>query len=119
MKVSIQMENFKSCLMNPLKEKQTMFDDMPEHENENNRNRHEDAVDYARQMVAACKDVLLLTDCCAECFVLSLTANLIVGVTRFFPQDEFDISMEKLQDIIKALRTAQQTEMEEERKAQN
>lgn len=103
----------------PVKGKQTMFDDMPEHENENNRNRHEDAGDYAVQMVAACQDVLLLTGCCVECFVLNLTANLIVGATRFVPQDAFDNSMEKLQDLIKALRTAQQTEMEEERKASN
>ena len=94
-----------------------MFDDMPEHENENNRNRHEDAGDYAMQMVAACKGVLLLTGCCVECFVLNLTANLIVDTTRFIPQDAFDNSMEKLQDTIKVLRTAQQTEMEEERKA--
>lgn len=103
----------------PVKGKQTMFDDMPEHENENNRNRHEDAGDYAVQMVAACQDVLLLTGCCVECFVLNLTAILFVGATRFIPQNEFDISMEKLQDLIKALRTAQQTEMEEERKASN
>lgn len=96
-----------------------MFDDMPEHENENNRNRHEDAGDYAMQMAAACQEVIQLTGCCVECFVLSLTASLIVGATRFIPQDEFDNYMEKLQDIIKFLRTAQQTEMEEERKAQN
>ena len=103
----------------PVKGKQTMLDDMPKHENENNRNRHEDAGDYAMQMVVACREVIQLTGCCAECFAFNLTANLIVGATRFVPQNDFDISMENLQDLIKALRSAQQAEMEEERKAPN